>query len=290
MRVGRRGSRLLRGDGGASWAEDWDRLLKADRNTLDCTDWDSAQRVVAIDMTRRDEFEVVDLRPHDLGYSLRRYFVDEFHFRHVPALPPGSRVLDLGGNKIRKRGQFDIERYDLRVVYANLSATKRPDVQAEAEHVPFEDSCFDAVLCSELLEHVPNPLTVLNEVYRVLRPGGVLLICVPFLSHIHSDPYDYGRYTYHYWRENLAKIGFNDIHIEKQGLFWSVLVDMLREFAYQMATEGRPKSAWVRRQVVRLISWAKRTALQRDTQPDQHPFYGRFTTGFGIRTTKSLSL
>jgi len=44
-----------------------------------------------------------------LGYTIRRYYVDEFHFRHVPALLPGSWVLDLGGNKVRKRGQFDVE-------------------------------------------------------------------------------------------------------------------------------------------------------------------------------------
>ena len=229
------------------------------------------------------------LQADRLDYSVRRYFVDEFHFRYVPALPPGSQVLDLGGNKFRKRGQFDIERYDLRVVYANLSTAKRPDVQAEAAYVPFRDGCFDAVICSELLEHVPDPPAVLREAYRVLREGGTLLICVPFLHRIHGDPYDYGRYTDFYWSQTLTTIGFEDIRIEKQGLFWSVLIDMLRGLIYQMAKEGRPRSAWMRRQLAQLVGWGRQAALAREARPkcQQHPFFNSFTTGFGIKAVKA---
>jgi SAM-dependent methyltransferase len=228
------------------------------------------------------------LQANHLGYSLRRYFVDQFHFRHVPALPAGSRVLDLGGNKTRKRGQFDIESYDLRVVYVNLSVAKRPDVQADAVHIPFKDGCFDAVICSELLEHVLKPLAVLREVHCVLKGGGILLICVPFLVRVHGDPYDYGRYTDYYWKENLTKMGFAGVEIEKQGLFWGVLMDMLRELAYQMMRENRPKSAWARCLVVKLIDWGRRAALARDTRSTncEHPFFSSFTTGFGIVAAK----
>ena len=138
------------------------------------------------------------LRASHLDYSVRRYLVDEFHFRHVPNLSANSRVLDLGGNRICKRGQFNIERYNLHVVYANLSTAKQPDVRVDATWIPVQDGCFDAVICSELLEHVPDPLAVLREVYRVLRAGGTLLVCVPFLYRIHGDPYDFGRYTDHF--------------------------------------------------------------------------------------------
>jgi len=226
-----------------------------------------------------------------LGYSIRRYFVDEFHFRHVPALPPGSRVLDLGGSKVHKRGQFDIERYDLRVVYANLSTAKRPDVQADATYNPFQDGCFDAVICSELLEHMPDPPAVLREAHRALRSGGILMICVPFLFPIHGDPYDYGRYTDYYWEQTLAAAGFGDIRIEKQGLFWSVLADMLRSLAYEMVKEGRPRSARARQGIGRVIGWACETALRWDAAPgDRHrSFLGRFTTGFGIVCTRSCA-
>jgi ubiquinone/menaquinone biosynthesis C-methylase UbiE len=192
-------------------------------------------------------------------------------------------VLDLGGNKIRKRGQFDIERYDLRVVYANLSTAKRPDVQADAACVPFGDGCFDAVICSELLEHVPDPREVLGEAYRVLRPNGKLLVCAPFLFPVHADPYDYGRFTDYYWQESLSRIGFTDIHIERQGLFWSVLVDFLKQYAAQVLIHRR-----IRWMAMRAIALAQRWVFRTEAQPSvrEHPFLHRFTTGFGIVCTK----
>lgn len=251
----------------------------------------SLRNIFSLDCPKHDDLLIGSplLQADRLDYSLRRYFVDEFHFRHVPRLSSGSWVLDLGGNKIRKRGPFDINRYDLRVIYANLSTAKRPDVQADAASIPFKDSCFDAVICSELLEHVPDPPAVLREIHRVLQKGGTLLICVPFLFCIHGDPYDYGRYTDHYWRENLLTIGFVDIEIERQGLFWSVLVEMLRALAYQMANEGRPRSSLARRQIERMVSWGKRIALRRETKSryQQSSFFCSFTTGFGIKVIKA---
>ena len=49
----------------------------------------------------------------DISYSLRRYYVDEFHLRQVAKLEPGSVVLDLGGNRLGKRGTFDLDRFGL---------------------------------------------------------------------------------------------------------------------------------------------------------------------------------
>ena len=110
-----------------------------------------------------------------MGSSLRRYLIDEFHFHHVPTISAGSLVLDLGGNRIGKRGVFDIEQYNFGVIYANLSRVKKPNVQSECSCLPFREAAFDAVICSELLEHVPCPPVVLSEIFRVLRKKGTLL-------------------------------------------------------------------------------------------------------------------
>lgn len=218
-----------------------------------------------------------------LDFTVRRYFVDAFHFHHVPSLPANSRVLDLGGNKIRKRGQFDIASHNLRVVYANVAVDKRPDVQADAARVPFPDGLFDAVICSELLEHVPDPYAVLGETQRLLRAGGILLICVPFLYRIHGDPSDYGRYTDYYWQRVLQEIGFGEILIERQGLFFSVMTDFLKQYLSEVGFSGP-----LRRPLTRIIRWPlsllQRWTLQHEQKPGvkEHPFLRSFTTGFGI--------
>jgi len=217
-----------------------------------------------------------------VGFSVRRHFVDEFLSRHVATLAAGSRVLDLGGNRVGKRGRFDIGRCGLRVVYANLTRAKRPDVQADAMSVPIRDGCFDAVICSELLEHVPEPVTVLQETCRVLAVGGALLACAPFLYRIHGDPHDYGRYTEDYWIRALSSSGLRIVVLERQGLFYSVLVDFCKQ--YVDALWHRPLRDVARWPLV----VAQGMALRREqTQRVRtHPFLRSFTTGYGIVAVK----
>jgi len=224
-----------------------------------------------------------------LDYSVRRRHVDEFFLGAAAGLAPGSRVLDLGGNKVRKRGAFDIGAFDLRVVSCNLSTAKRPDVRADAAAVPFQDACFDAVLCSELLEHVPSPPAVLREAHRVLRKGGLLLACAPFLFRIHADPSDYGRYTDSYWRESLARAGFRDVSVEPQGLYFSVLAEMLRSLAYEYSKRGKPASGILRGLVHGLVAWGRGRAASWDRKPGvrSSEFYRSFTTGFAMRAVKA---
>jgi hypothetical protein len=63
-----------------------------------------------------------------------------------------------------------------------------------------------------------------------LKPNGIVLITVPFLYRIHADPYDFGRYTDYFWHQVFQEASFQEIVIEKQGLFGCVLFDMLRDY------------------------------------------------------------
>ncbi len=69
------------------------------------------------------------------------------------------------------------------------------DVVGDAHTLPFEDSKFEQILCTEVLEHLHTPERAIAEMERVLKPGGTLLLTTRFLFPIHDAPHDYFRYT-----------------------------------------------------------------------------------------------
>jgi len=84
----------------------------------------------------------------------------------------------------------------------------RPDVFGDACKLPLRDDCMDGVMVFEVLEHVPDPQAALSEIARVMRPGGVFLLSVPFMYPIHNAPYDFHRFTRHALLHALQEHGF----------------------------------------------------------------------------------
>lgn len=70
-----------------------------------------------------------------------------------------------------------------------------PTVYGNAECLPFAENTFDTVLCSELIEHCAQPCWVVEEISRVLRPGGYVILSAPQTYRLHDDPNDYYRFT-----------------------------------------------------------------------------------------------
>jgi SAM-dependent methyltransferase len=107
------------------------------------------------------------------------------------------------------------------------------DIEARAGEIDFigtaedmhavADESIDSMLCSEVLEHVPHPHVAIREFARVLRPGGVLLLTVPFLARLHEEPHDYFRYTRHGLRRLLDDGGFDIDEIAETGSLFSFL-------------------------------------------------------------------
>lgn len=91
------------------------------------------------------------------------------------------------------------------------------DVIYDGKTIPFGDNSFDSIFSSEVFEHVFNLEEILIELFRVLKPGGIILITCPFAIGEHEQPNDYARYTSFALKHLMRKTGFNVIHYEKLG-------------------------------------------------------------------------
>ncbi len=104
----------------------------------------------------------------------------------VKGLDSGARVLDLGsgGRRLGKR-----------VVSLDITFAEGVDVVGDGCKLPFLDESFDLIVCTAVLEHVIDPGTVISEMYRCCKKGGMVYVEAPFLQVYHGAPSDYQRYT-----------------------------------------------------------------------------------------------
>lgn len=81
------------------------------------------------------------------------------------------------------------------LVTLDIDPERAPDVVGSAEALPFPDESFDQILCSEVLEHIEHPEVAVAEMYRVLHPGGTVIITTRFGFPVHDAPRDFWRFT-----------------------------------------------------------------------------------------------
>lgn len=153
-----------------------------------------------------------------------------------------GRLLDVGC------GSQPYRRYFQELDYVGLDIDTEANRQAgvadyfyDGSHFPFADGAFDSVLCNQVLEHVFNPQEFLAEIGRVLRPGGRLLLTVPFVWDEHEQPYDFARYTTFGLRHMFEQQGFRWVEHRKLGGDVSTLFQLTNTYLFKV---GRRLPKW----------------------------------------------
>ncbi|MDV3503089.1 class I SAM-dependent methyltransferase [Marinobacter sp. M-5] len=122
----------------------------------------------------------------------------------------------------------------------SLHETKA-DIAADLNKIiPVESDVADSVVSISVIEHLYDPETMLSEAYRILKPGGDLVVQVPWQWHIHEFPHDYFRYTPSGLSYLLQEAGFSDIRIEAQSGFFTTMVLKFNYFSTRFIAGREP--------------------------------------------------
>jgi SAM-dependent methyltransferase len=159
----------------------------------------------------------------------------------LAALPAGARILDAGAGELRNRAlcahlqyvsqdncQYEGEGNGV-ALHSGQWDTSRIDIVCDITSIPQPDDSFDVILCSEVLEHLPDALLALREFVRLTRHGGKIILTAPFASLTHMAPYHYISGFNGYWfQHHLAAMGCEITELSANGNWFEFLAQEVR--------------------------------------------------------------
>jgi len=155
-----------------------------------------------------------------------RYGIEEFIRFTSKKLSSGSILLDAGAGRCPYKVFFS----KLTYIAVDLKGQVELDVIASIDSLPFRNNCIDAILCTQVLEHVKDPKKVLFEFHRVLSAEGDLFMTVPQGWGLHDKPHDYFRFTSYALQFLFKATGFDIVFIKPRGGYFWYIGNRLRLF------------------------------------------------------------
>lgn len=155
-------------------------------------------------------------------------------------LPKGLRILDAGAGE-QKYKVFckhlnyvsqDFAQYDGigdgKGLQTNSWDQSKLDIVSDIKSIPEDDNSFDAIMCVEVFEHLPEPVLAIKEFSRLLKSGGSLIITAPFCSLTHFAPFHYySGFNKYFYEKLLAEYGFEVKEITPNGNYFDFVAQEL---------------------------------------------------------------
>ena len=212
---------------------------------------------------------------------------DTWLAKTLQSIPSGQRILDAGAGQLQYAGlcshlryvSQDFGQYDgtgnrvgLQVGDWDQSGV---DIVCDITEIPEPDESFDAIMCIEVLEHVPYPVDALREFDRLLRPGGRLILTAPFCALTHYAPHfyqtGYSSYFYLYWMENL---GFDVIELVANGNYYEYLAQEMRRLPKVAESYANSKLRWYEKAARQILLAALNRFSARNHSSEELLCYG----------------
>lgn len=159
-------------------------------------------------------------------------------------IPAGSLLLDAGAGETQFKkfcghlqyvsqdfGQYD-GTGDTGLQTGTWDNTKL-DIVSDITEIPRPDQSFDAVMCTEVFEHIPDPIAALREFDRLLKKDGYLLITAPFASLTHFAPYHFATgFNRYFYEHHLGLLGFEILDLQQNGNYFEYIAQEIQRIKY----------------------------------------------------------
>lgn len=156
--------------------------------------------------------------------------------RKLQEIAPGSRILDAGAGELRYKKfcthldyvSQDFGQYDGAGNGEGLQEqvwdNSKLDLVCDIAAIPVANASFDAAMCIEVFEHIPEPIKALEELGRIIKPGGHLILTAPMNSLVHFAPhYYYSGYSKYWYEKFLAQAGFEIVELSPNGNYFELV-------------------------------------------------------------------
>lgn len=212
-----------------------------------------------------------------LSAKLTRITLDQFIASHAST----GRTLDIGA----QNGPY--ARWFPNRVGVDIRRGAAVHVLSDVHTLALADASFDVVLCTEVLEHLPEPQKAIDEMHRVLKPGGTLLLTTRFLFPIHDAPHDYFRFTKYGLRHLLRRFEILDLNEETTTVGALAVLVQRVGMQTQSRTGALSRGFWlVAAQALR--PWSFLVGQEFGDSRRTVPVRGIMTSGYHLRCRKSL--
>jgi len=163
----------------------------------------------------------------------------------LTSLPAGLKILDAGAGECQfKRfcshleyvsqdfGQYNGEG-DEKGIQTKTWDNTQLDIVSDITEIPVSDASFDIIMCTEVFEHIPDPVSAIKEFSRILKPNGYLIITAPFCSLTHFAPYHFSTgFNRYFYEHNLSKFNFEMKEVTRNGNYFKYIAQEIRRIPY----------------------------------------------------------
>ena len=207
--------------------------------------------------------------------------------RTLEKIPDGSRLLDAGAGELANK-EFcthldyvsqDFCQYegtgDNKGLQTGSWDTDKIDIISDITNIPEDDESFDVILCTEVLEHLPEPIKALEEFKRLLRKNGVLILTAPFCSLTHFAPYHYSSgFNSYFYQYHLERLGFELKEVTRNGNFFEYLGQEIRRIPSVAEKYASGKPTIFERLSTKVILRMLKRFSESDTKSDELLCFG----------------